>query len=165
MRRTTVIIGAVVAAAALTLTGLPATAAEAAGSARSFSDSETVTLPGTTIKLQANAWSPNVTSGGKVDFVTSSKTTKAGARFNVSTIKNTATVEARGINPSVSLPKGVSVGGAANAKSISWTNNTAWISDLSGRATYTGLTVSLHVNSAAYAFHSGVKKYVDVWSW
>lgn len=162
MRTSTVTLGAVVAAVALTFAGLPAGAAVAAGT---FSDSDTVTLPGTTIKLQANAWSPNITRGGKVDFVTSSKTTKGGARFNVSTIKNTATVEARGINPSVSLPKGVSVGGASNAKAISWTNNNAWISDLSGRATYTGLTVSLHVNSAAYAFHSGVKKYVDVWSW
>ena len=162
MRTSTVTLGAVVAAVALTLAGLPAGAAVAAPT---FSDSDTVTLPGTTIKLQANAWSPNITRGGKVDFVTSSKTTKGGARFNVSTIKNTATVEARGINASVSLPKGVSVGGSSSAKAISWTNNNAWISDLSGRASYSGLTVSLHVNSAAYAFHSGVKKYVDVWSW
>lgn len=162
MRKTTVTLGAVLSAAALALAGLPAGAAVAAGS---FSDSETVTLPGTTIKLQANAWSPNITRGGKVDFVTSSKATKGGVKFNVSTIKNTATVEARGINASVSLPKGVSVGGSSSAKAISWTNNNAWISDLSGRASYSGLTVSLHVNSAAYAFHSGVKKYVDVWSW
>ncbi|MGV8885933.1 MAG: hypothetical protein ACOH1T_10170 [Microbacteriaceae bacterium] len=162
MTRTTVTVGAVIAATVIALAGLPATAASAAPA---FSDTDSVTLPGTTIKLQANAWSPNITKNGKVDFVTSSKTTKAGARFNVSTIKNTATVEARGINPSVSLPKGVSVGGASNSKSISWTNNKAWIADLSGRATYTGLTISLHVNSAAYAFHSGVKKYVDVWSW
>ena len=158
MRRTTVTLGATLAAAVL-LSIAPAMSASA------FSDSDTVTLPGTTIKLQANAWSPSLVAGGSFDFVTSSKTTKSGAKYKVATIKNTATVEARGINPSVSLPKGVSVGGQSNAKAISWTNNNAWISDLSGRATYTGLTVSLHVNSAAYAFHSGVKKYVDVWSW
>jgi len=158
MRRTTVTLGATLAAAVL-LSIAPAMSASA------FSDSDTVTLPGTTIKLQANAWSPSLVAGGSFDFVTSSKTTKSGAKYKVATIKNTATVEARGINPSVGIPGGVGVTGDKNTKSISWTNNNAWISDLSGTASYSGLTASLHVNSAAFAFHNGVKKYVDVWSW
>jgi hypothetical protein len=158
MRKTTVTLGATLVAVVL-FSLVPATSASA------FNDSDTVTLPGTTIKLQANAWSPSLVAGGSFDFVTSSKTTKAGSKFKVATIKNTATVEARGINPSVGIPGGVGVTGDKNTKSISWTNNNAWISDLSGTASYSGLTASLHVNSAAFAFHSGVKKYVDVWSW
>jgi hypothetical protein len=158
MRRTTVTLGA----AALTVALL---AVAPSLSASAFNNSDTVTLPGTSIKLQANAWSPSLVAGGSFDFVTSSKTTKSGAKYKVATIKNTATVEARGVNPSVGIPGGVGVSGDKNTKSISWTNNNAWISDLSGTASYSGLTASLHVNSAAFAFHNGVKKYVDVWSW
>ena len=159
-RRGAVAAVAIAAAAALAVApALPASAAP------TFSNSGSVTLPGTSIKLQANAWSTSLVAGGTFDFVTSSKTTKSGAKFKVATIKNTATVEARGVNPSVGIPGGVGVTGDRNTKSISWTNNNAWISDLSGKASYSGLTASLHVNSAAFAFHNGVKKYIDVWSW
>jgi len=136
-----------------------------ATSAQAFSNSRSVTLPGTNINLQANAWSQSVLSGGRADFATSSKATVNGSAKAVATIKNTATIEARGVNASISVPGGVSVGGSASAKSLSWTNNNAWISDLGGTASYSGLTVSVHANSAAFAVHQGVKNYVDVWSW
>ncbi|TXK18817.1 hypothetical protein [Homoserinibacter sp. GY 40078] len=156
MKKTSILAGAI---AAIVL------AAGAAVPAQAFSGSRTVTLPGTSIKLQANAWSPNILSGGRIDFATSSKTTLNGKSKNVEQIRNTATIEARGINPSVSLPKGVGGSGTASSKSIAWTNKNSWISDLSGTASYSGLTISVHVNSSAFALHQGVKKYVDVWSW
>ena len=133
-------------------------------SAHAFSGSDSVTMPNTKVKLQANAWSPNFIYGGKVDFATSSKTTLNGNVAYSSTIKNTATVEARGISASISL-SGPNVTGSKSSKSISWTNNNSWISDLSGRASYGGVTFSVHVNSAAFTVYKGSVKYVDVWSW
>ena len=106
-----------------------------------------------------------LSQGGRFWFATSSKSTVNGAAKRVGTIRNTATLEARGVNASIGIPWAVSVTGDKNTKSISWTNNNAWISDLDGSATYGGLTISVHANSAAFALHDGVKRYVDVWSW
>lgn len=60
---------------------------------------------------------------------------------------------------------GPNVSGDKNTKSVSWTNNKEWLSDLSGRATYGGFTTSVHVTSSTFALHNGSKKSVDVWSW
>lgn len=133
--------------------------------ARAFSGHSEVYLPGTKIQLQANAWSPNVISGGRFSWATSAKATERGARKKVQTIKNTATLRAEGINVTVSN-SGVSGGtGLSSSTSLSWTNKNSWISDLSGKGGYTGLVYRVTVNSAAFAVHQGVKRSVDVWSW
>ena len=150
-------------AAALSFSVLtPATAANAAPA---FADSDSVRLPGTTIRLQANAWSPSFIPTTSFNFATSSKTRVGTSRYTVSTIRNTATIEARGVAPTISIPAGISASGDTNTKSLSWTNNRSWIADISGRASYGGLTTTIHVNSAAFAYHRGVKNYVDIWSW
>lgn len=133
--------------------------------AHAFKDSAYVYLPQTGIKLQANAWSQSISTDRRFDWVTSSKTYLGSATKKVNTIKNTATLRAEGINVSVSNG-GVSGGaGVSSQVSLSWTNNNAWISDLSGRSGYTGILWRFTVNSAAFATYNGVKKSVDVWSW
>ena len=63
-----------------------------ATSAQAFSGSRSVTLPGTNINLQANAWSQSVLSGGRADFATSSKATVNGSAKSVATQALQATV-------------------------------------------------------------------------
>lgn len=89
------------------------------------------------------------------DCATSSKVAQNGARKNVQSIKNTATLRAEGINVSVS-DNGVSGStGSSSSTSLSWTNRNSWISDISGRGGYTGLVYRVTVNSAAFAIHHG----------
>lgn len=57
------------------------------------------------------------------------------------------------------------MGGSNATKSLSWTNSNAWISDISGRASFSGAVATFKVNSAAFGLDRGVKAYVDVWSW
>jgi len=133
--------------------------------AHAFSNHSEVYLPNTKIQLQANAWSPNLISGGRFDWATSSKATQAGARKAIQSIKNTATLRAEGINVTVSNAGASGGTGLSSSTSLSWTNTNSWISDLSGRGGYTGLTYRVTVNSAAFGVHQGVKKSVDVWSW
>lgn len=133
--------------------------------AQAFSNHSEVYLPQTNIQLQANAWSPNVISGGRFDWATSSKARQGGARKAIQSIKNTATLRAEGINVTVSNSGASGGTGLSSSTSLSWTNTNSWISDLSGRGGYTGLVYRVTVNSAAFGVHQGVKKSVDVWSW
>ena len=136
-----------------------------ASPAKAFSGSSSAYLPNTRILLEANAWGPNIISGGRFGWATSSKTTQNGACKDVQSIKNTATLKAEGINVTVSNSGVSGSTGMSSSVSLSWTNKNSWISDLSGRGGYTGLVTRVTVNSAAFAVHQGVKKSVDVWSW
>lgn len=150
-------------ALAVGIVGIGIVAAGAAP-ASAFSGSESRTLPGTSIKLQANAWSQSISRGG-FDWATSSKATQGGSSRSVDRIKNTAKLEVRGVNVSISTGGISGTGGVVASATLDWTNYNSWISDLSGYADATGLTVSYHANSAAFAFHDGVKVSVSAWSW
>lgn len=156
LRRFTVLAAGVLAAGVTVVNALPAHA---------FSDSDTVTLPGTSIKLQTNAWSQSFAGNSRFDWKTSSKASKSGSAFKVATIKNTATMQATGVAVSVSGSGLSGSTGITSKYSLSWTNNKASISDLSGRSQTKGILLKFSVNSLAFATHAGVKKSVDVWSW
>ena len=134
-------------------------------SAHAFINTDKIKLPATQIQLYTNAWSQSISSNRKFDWMTSSKTTLDGKAIKVDTIKNTATVRVTGVAVSVS-GGGVSGSGAVQAEyKLSWTNNKASISDLSGRSTVTGVVLKFSANSLAFATYKGVKNSVDIWSW
>lgn len=156
---------AVTAATLMLAATLTATTASSSEAFHSDPNKSYVYLPNTNIKLTANAWSQSIISGGNFNWTTSSTTTVNGANKRVQSIKNTATVEVIGINVTVSAG-GVSGGaGVTSSSTLKWTNTNAWISDLGGRAGYTGILVKAHVNSSAFAVHAGVKNSVSAWSW
>lgn len=127
-----------------------------------FSGSTTASLKGTGAVVQANAYSCNsfVTS---CSWSTSTKVTKNGARYNVSQVKNTATLNAFGIGASVG-PISAS-GGSGSSVSGSWTNYNTWISDLSGTAKPNWLTWGMNACSSGFALKQGVKALPSACSW
>lgn len=68
---------------------------------------------------------------------------------------------------SVSISNGGVSGGTGGSSTVTlhWTNTNQPISDLSGRAGYTGVLWRFAVGSDAFAVHDGVKRSVSVWSW
>lgn len=133
--------------------------------AQAYSNANVVYLPGTSIRLQANAASDSWASNHSFYWATSSKTTVNGYARYVSTIKNTPTLRAEGVMVSISNGGVSGSTGVVSEVTLSWTNNNAWISDLSGRTSWTGVLWRFTVYSFAFAFTSGVKNTVGVWSW
>lgn len=127
-----------------------------------FSDSSSSSLRGTGAIVTAHAYSCNVFHS-HCSWATSTKVTKNGARYNVSQVKNTATLNAYGIGASVG-PISAS-GGSGSSVSGSWTNYNTWISDLSGTAKPNWLTWGMNACSTASAVTRGVKAVPSVCSW
>ncbi|MET9777428.1 hypothetical protein ABZ023_24700 [Streptomyces sp. NPDC006367] len=124
------------------------------------SDTGTTSLPGTGAKVQVNAWHCNVYAD-KCSFRTSTKVLKAGKRYKVSKITNTATVKANGWQATLSLsPSGTQV--SENTRRVRWTNTNTWIADISGIADPGGsLNTSITTCSDGGAFKSGVKAFAS----
>lgn len=127
-----------------------------------FNGSAHSSLSGTGAIVTANAYSCNVFSSA-CSWSTSTKVTKNGARYNVSQVKNTATLNAYGIGASVGpISAG---GGSGSSVSGSWTNYNTWISDLSGTAKPNWLTWGMNACSTGFALTQGVKANPSACSW
>lgn len=127
-----------------------------------FSGSASSPLGRTGAIVTANAYSCN-TFISTCSWSTSTKVTKNGARYNVSQVKNTATLNAYGIGASVGpISAG---GGSGSSVSGSWTNYNTWISDLSGTARPNWLTWGMNACSSGFALTQGVKALPSACSW
>ncbi len=133
-----------------------------ASPSNAFSGSASSSLRGTGAIVTANAYSCNVYSSS-CSWSTSTKVTKNGSRYNVSQVKNTATLNAYGIGASVGpISAG---GGSGSSVSGSWTNYNTWISDLSGTAKPNWLTWGMNACSTGFALTQGVKANPSACSW
>ncbi len=127
--------------------------------ASAISKSKAGTIPHTDVVVEANVYHNNTWIKFQTNkWVTSSKAFRDGSAFNVSQIRNRATVHATGIGVSFA---GVSGGSASgNLISAQWTNWNAWISDLHGSYGYNLLSiVPLYVTttSEVFAIFNGAK--------
>ena len=119
-------------------------------------------LSGTGAVVRAYAFSCN-TFTTTCAWATSTKVTKNGVRYNVSQVKNTATLNAYGIGASVGpISAG---GGSGSSVSGSWTNYNTWISDLAGNASPNWLTWGMNACSSGFALTQGVKAFPSACSW
>jgi hypothetical protein len=125
-----------------------------AGPAFGVSDSSTRPMGGGRT-LQANAWECNLWVRA-CDWKTSSKAFNAGGSQVMTWVKNQAVITGKGGDISIQAGSvGVGVSGGDGSHSFTWTNNNAYISDLSGqaRAGLFSFTWGIETCSYASAYH------------